>query len=71
MSFPQPRSPAIPETWQRILDFMAQQKSAITAGQVKEALGLETDARHMLNRMVQKGLLERVEPGVYKTSDSP
>jgi hypothetical protein len=68
---PQQRSPAIPESWQRIIDYLQKQDGAVTAGQVQEALGLPTAARHVLNRMVRKGLLERVEPGVYKTSDSP
>ena len=45
---------------------MVQQKRAVTAGQIKEALGLETDARHVLRRMVQRGLIERVEPGMYR-----
>ena len=62
---PQRKALAIPETWQRILDFMGQQHGSVTAGQVKEALGLRTDARHVLNRLVLKGLLQRVAPGVY------
>ena len=66
---PQWRSPAIPETWQRILDYIQQQHGAVTAGQVKEALGLKTDARHVLKRMVQRGLIERVEPGAYRSCE--
>ena len=69
VSGPQRRSPAIPETWQRILDFMAQQHGAVTAGQVQEALGLRTEARHMLRRMVQRGLIKRVGLGVYRRPD--
>jgi DNA-binding transcriptional MerR regulator len=63
---PQRRSPVLPESWQRILDYMGQQHGSVTAGQVKEALGLQTEVRHTLNRMVLKGLLQRVEPGVYR-----
>jgi hypothetical protein len=32
---------------------------------VQQALGLPTSPRHMMNRMVQAGLLRRVQQGVY------
>jgi DNA-binding transcriptional MerR regulator len=60
---PQRQTPAIPETWQRIMDYMRQCDGPVSSGDIQKALGLD---RHTLRRMVQRGLIERVEPGVYR-----
>ena len=66
---PQRKAPAIPEAWQKILGYMQQQRKAVSPIQVQRALGLTTEARHVMNRMVQRGVLQRVKPGVYVASD--
>ena len=62
---PQRRAQAIPETWQRILGYMQQQGKAVSPIEVQNALKLPTEARHAMNRMVQRGVIQRVGPGVY------
>jgi DNA-binding IclR family transcriptional regulator len=55
----------MPQMWQRILDYMRQRNQPVRPIEVQKALGLATTSRHMMNRMVQAGLLRRVETGVY------
>jgi hypothetical protein len=55
----------MPETWQRIMDYMRQCNGPVRPIEVEEALGLENTPRHVMNRMVLTGVLRRVETGVY------
>jgi hypothetical protein len=54
---------------QRILDFMRRAGKAVRPGEVQEALGLATTVRHVMRRMVERGLLRRVDQGVYDLSE--
>jgi hypothetical protein len=38
---------------------------AVKSEDVQQALGLDHTPRHMLNRMVHRGMLQRLQPGVY------
>jgi hypothetical protein len=56
---------AIPEPWQRIIDYVRSVNRAVTPAEVQQALRLAHTPRHMLNRMVQRGVVRRLTPGVY------
>ena len=48
---------AIPPAWQQIIDYVRSVNRAVTPAEVQQALGLAQTPRHMLNRMVQRGIL--------------
>jgi hypothetical protein len=58
----------MPQMWQRILDYMRQRNKPMRPVEVREALGLEGTTRHVMNRMVARGVLKRVEAGVYEVA---
>jgi hypothetical protein len=72
-SIPQPpgavhpvtKGAAIPPAWQQIIDYVHSVNRAVTPVEVQQALRLDHTPRHMLNRMVQRGIFQRLEPGVY------
>jgi predicted transcriptional regulator of viral defense system len=58
----------MPAMWQRTLDYVHSVRRAVTIAEVQTALGLAQTPRLVLNRMVTKGLLLRVSPGVYQVA---
>jgi DNA-binding XRE family transcriptional regulator len=63
------RTPStVPEAWERILAFMRRSNRPLRPVEVQEALGLATEARYSMKRMVKRGLLRRVEHGLYEPS---
>ena len=56
---------AIPPAWQRVIDYVRSVNRAVTPAEIQQALGLAQTPRHMLNRMVHRGVLQRVAPGVF------
>ena len=52
-----PSAAPLPETWQRILEYLREQATPRSPLDVQQALGLATSPRHMMNRMVQAGVL--------------
>jgi hypothetical protein len=53
----------LPATWQRILGSMREQLTPMRAGDIEQALGL-TQARMVLKRMADAGVIEQVAKGV-------
>jgi hypothetical protein len=60
--------PTVPEAWEQILAFMRRSNRPLRPVEVQEALGLATEARHSMKRMVKRGLLRRIEQGLYEPS---
>ena len=58
-------TPTAPDTRARIIAYMQQHPGPKRPGEVEEALGLAGTPRYVMNRMVERGVLRRVEPGVY------
>ena len=54
-----------PDTRARILAYIQQHPGPKRPGEIAEALGLTGTLRHVMNRMVERGALKRVAPGVY------
>ena len=54
----------------RILDYMRQHPGQIRPTEIRTALHLPTTPRHAMKRMVTRGLLKRVEQGVYTLADA-
>jgi hypothetical protein len=64
-------SPAARATmWNRILDYMRQHPGSIRPAEVQTALQLPSTPRYAMTRMVGRGLLKRVEEGVYVLTDA-
>jgi hypothetical protein len=57
-------------TWERILAYLRDHPGPQRALDVEQALGLETPARYAMGRMVQAGLLRRVQDGVYEVVET-
>jgi len=55
----------MPETWQQILTYMQAHPGPQRPQDVQRALGRREPVRHAMNRMVERGLLQRLAPGVY------
>ena len=49
----------------RILAYMQEHPGPHRPGEVAEALALQLTPRYVMNRMVERGVLKRVAPGVY------
>lgn len=56
---------AIPPAWQCIIDYLRSVNRAVTTAEIQQALGLAQTPRHMLHRMVHRGVVRRVAPGVF------
>jgi hypothetical protein len=56
--------------WDRILDYMQQHPGPIRPAEIRTALHLPTTPRHAMKRMVDRGLLKRVEQGAYSLTDA-
>jgi hypothetical protein len=56
----------MPETWQQILHYMQQYLGAHRPQDIQRALGRAQPVRYTMNRMVERGLLRRLQPGVYR-----
>jgi hypothetical protein len=54
----------------RILDYMRQHPGPMRPAEIRTALHLPTTPRHAMKRMVGRGLLKRVEQGVYTLGDA-
>ena len=54
-----------PDTQARILAYMQEHPGPTRPGEIEEAFGLAGTPRHVMNRMVERGVLTRVAPGVY------
>jgi hypothetical protein len=61
---------AMPETWQQILTYMQQHPGPQRLQDIHRALGRREPVRHVMHRMVERGLLRRVTPGVYVLADT-
>jgi hypothetical protein len=58
----------VSDTRQRILEYMRTCGRPVRAGEVQEALGLESSPRHTLKKMARAGVLRRIEQGVYEVT---
>ena len=58
-------APVAPDTRARIIAYMQEHPGQTRPGEIQEALGLAHTLRYVMNRMVERGVLKRVEPGVY------
>ena len=56
---------AVPDTWQRIIGYMREHPGPKRPVEVQEALGLVVTPRYAMSRMVERGMLRRLEPEVY------
>ena len=56
--------------WDRILNYMQHNPRPIRPAEVQTALHLPTTPRYAMKRMVTRGLLKRVEQGVYRLADA-
>jgi hypothetical protein len=57
---------ALPDPWQQILTYMQMHPGPQRPQDVQRALGRREPVRHIMHRMVERGLLRRVAPGVYE-----
>ena len=59
-----------PDTRARILAYMQEHQGPQRPGEIEEALGLARTPRYVMKRMVERGVLRRVAPGVYGLAES-
>jgi hypothetical protein len=59
---------AMPEPWQQILTYMQQHPGPQRSQDIQRALGRRELLRHIMRQMVEAGVLQQVEAGVYQLS---
>jgi hypothetical protein len=67
---PAPLPPAGATVWDRIFNYMRHHPGPLRPAEIRTALHLPTTPRHAMKRMVTRGLLKRVEEGVYVLTDA-
>jgi len=59
------RPTTLPSVWQQVLAHMHSHQSPHRPYEIQTALGASYTVRHVMRRMADAGVIQRVEPGVY------